>query len=262
VCSSVGRKDVDPCVFLSVHWADWVGAFGYRRLASVAKSLGLTVEGLVEYVAEQPPRAVGVARLLCKLANYGRVCQYAATGRPGGYARLQVPYVEVEQDSRLTRKLVVLSPCALLDVELLRVGKRYVKPSRYPPNKWRLEAPLIYRLGGIEALRERPWENLRRLLEEKEPWLLQLYRERGVVYIANQRWCPGRCRRQVHLAEWLVWLDAGRLVGVTAESLSRHAVGDGHIANAVFPAFVSTPFESRTQSASRGIVESRVEDGK
>jgi len=206
--------DVDPCVFLSVHWADWVGAFGHRRLVSVAKSLGLSVEGFVEYVAEQPPRAVGVARLLCKLANYGRVCQYAATGRPGGYARLQVPYVEVEQDPHLARKLVVLSPCALLDVELLRVGKRGIKPSRYPPIKWRLEAPLIYKLGGIEALRVRPWETLRRLLEEREPWLIQLYRERGVVYIANQRWCPGRCRRQVHLAEWLVWLDAGRLVGV------------------------------------------------
>jgi len=61
-----------PClvdVVLSVYWADWVGAFGRRRFVSVAKSLGLSVEGLVEYVAEQPPRAVGVARLLCKLAN-------------------------------------------------------------------------------------------------------------------------------------------------------------------------------------------------
>jgi len=48
----------------------------------VVRSLGLTVEGLVEYVAEPPQRAVGVARLLCKLANIGRVRQYAATGRP------------------------------------------------------------------------------------------------------------------------------------------------------------------------------------
>jgi len=87
-----------PCVFLSVYWADWIGAFGHRRLAAVAKSLGLSVEGLVECVAEQPPRAVGVARLLCKLAIYGRVCQCAATGRPGGYVRLQLPYAEVEQD--------------------------------------------------------------------------------------------------------------------------------------------------------------------
>jgi len=255
-------RDVDPCVFLSVYWTDWVEAFGHRRLASVARSLGLSVEGLVEYVAESPPRAVGVARLLCKLANYGRVCQYAATGRPGGYARLQVPYVEVEQDPRLTRKLVALSPCALLDVELLRVGKRGVKPSRYPPIKWRLEAPLIYRLGGVEALRERPWETLSRLLWGKEPWLVQLYRERGAVYIANQRWCPGRCRRQVHLAEWLVWLDTGHLVGVAVESLSQYAVGNGYTANAVVPAFVSTPWESSTQSAPRAVVESRFEDGK
>jgi len=254
--------DVDPCVFISVYWADWVVAFGRRRLAAVARSLGLSVEGLVEYVAESPPRAVGVARLLCKLANYGRVCQYAATGKPGGYARLQVPYAEVEHDPRLARKLVTLSPCALLDAELLRVGKRGVKPSRYPPVKWRLEAPLIYRLGGVEALRERPWETLRRLIQEREPWLLQLYRERGAVYIANQRWCSGKCRRQVHLAEWLVWLDAGRLVGVAVESLSRHAVGDVVFSNAVVPAFVSTPLESSAQTVSRAVVESRFEDGK
>jgi len=251
----LAARDVDPCVFLSVYWADWVGAFGHKRLAAVAKSLGLSVEGLVEYVAVSPPRAVGVARLLCKLANYGRVCQYAATGRPGGYARLQVPYAEVEQDPRLARKLAALSPCALLDVELLKVGKRGVKPSRYPPVKWRLEAPLIYKLGGIEALRMRPWYNLRRLLWEKEPWLVQLYRERGVVYIANQRWCSGRCRRQVHLAEWLVWLTTGRLVGVTVESLAASS-------NTVVSAFVSTLGESSTQADPRAVVESRLENGK
>jgi len=208
-------RDVDPCVFLSVHAEDWAGAFG-GAVVKVAKRMNMSLEELVSYVAYSPPQAMTVASLLCKLANFGRVCQYAATGRPGGYARLQVPYVEVDQDPRLTRKLVTLSPCALLDVELLRVGKRGVKPSRYPPAKWRLEAPLIYRLGGIKALRVRPWENLRQLLWEKEPWLVELYRERGVVYIANQRWCSGRCRRQVHLAEWLVWLDTGRLVGIGA----------------------------------------------
>jgi len=215
--SSMPRRvsDVDPCVFLSVHVEDWAGAFS-GAVVEVARRMNMSPEELVSYVAYSPPQAATVASLLCKLANFGRVCQYAVTGKPDGYARLQVPYVEVEQDPRLTRKLVALSPCALLDAELLRVGKRGVKPSRYPPNKWRLETPLIYKLGGIEALRVRPWETLRRLLQEKEPWLLQLYRERGVVYIANQRWCPGRCRRQVHLAEWLVWLDTGRLVGVGA----------------------------------------------
>jgi len=78
--------DVDPCVFLSTHWADWVGVFGRRRLAAVARSLGLTVEGPVEYVAEFPLWTL--ARLLRRLADLGRVCQYAATGKPGGYAHL------------------------------------------------------------------------------------------------------------------------------------------------------------------------------
>jgi len=44
--------DIDTCVFLSTRWADWVGAFGHKHLASVARSLGLSVEGLVEYVTE------------------------------------------------------------------------------------------------------------------------------------------------------------------------------------------------------------------
>jgi len=215
-------RDVDPCVFLSVHVEDWVGTFG-EAIVKVAKRMNMSLEELVSYVAYSPPQAVTVASLLCKLSNFGRVCQYAATGRPGGYARLQVPYVEVERDPRLARKLVALSPCALLDADLLKAGKRGVKPSRYPPVKWRLEAPLIYKLGGIEALRERPWETLRRLLWEREPWLVQLYHEKGIVYIANQRWCSGKCRRQVRLAEWLVWLDAGRLVGVGAPVDTRQA---------------------------------------
>jgi len=209
----VSGRDVDPCIFLSVHVEDWVKAFG-GAVVKVAKRMNMSLEELVSFVAYSPSQAVTVASLLCKLSNFGRVCLYAATGKPGGYARLQVPYADVEQDPRLARKLVVLSPCALLDADLLKAGKRGVKPSRYPPTKWRLEAPLIYKLGRIKALRERPWENLRRLLWEKEAWLVQLYRERSVVYIANQRWCSGRCRRQVHLAEWLVWLDTGRLVGV------------------------------------------------
>jgi len=218
----VGERDVDPCIFLSIHVEDWVGAFG-EAVVKVAKRMNMSLEELVSYVAYSPPQAVTVASLLCKLADYGRVCQYAVTGRPGGYARLQVPYAEVEQDPRLSRKLVALSPCALLDADLA-VSRRSLTPSRYPPNKWRLEAPLIYRLGGIKALRERPWENLRRLLWEKEPWLVELYRERGLVYIANQRWCPGRCRRQIHLAEWLVWLDTGRLVGVSIDAVGLRRV--------------------------------------
>jgi len=50
----------------------------------------------------------------------------------------------------LLRKLVVLSPCALLDADYSEWG-RGVKPSRYPPVKWRLEASPIYRLGGVEV---------------------------------------------------------------------------------------------------------------
>jgi len=79
----VGRG-VDPRVFFSVRWADWLGAFGARRLAAVAKSLDLYVEDLVEYMAKSPPRAV--ARLLCRLANNRR------HGGPGGYDRLQMPH--------------------------------------------------------------------------------------------------------------------------------------------------------------------------
>jgi len=89
----------------------------------VAKSPGLSVKGLVEYVAESPPRAVGVARLLCKLANYGRVCQYAATGRPSDYAPLQILCTEEGQGLRPMHERVVLFPYALLDAKLLQLGK-------------------------------------------------------------------------------------------------------------------------------------------
>jgi len=98
----VGVKDVDPCVFLSVHVEDWVGAFG-GAVVKVAKRMNMSLEELVSYAAYSPPQAVTVASLLCKLANFGRVCQYAATGRTGGYARLRVPYAEVEQDPLLSR---------------------------------------------------------------------------------------------------------------------------------------------------------------
>jgi len=70
----VGRG-VDPRVFFSARWAGRVVALGRRRLAAVAKPPGPWAKGVVEYVAVPPPRAL--ARLLCKLANNGRVCQYA-----------------------------------------------------------------------------------------------------------------------------------------------------------------------------------------
>jgi len=76
---------VNPCVFLSAHWADRVGAFGHRRPAAVANSLRMSVESLVKYIVESPPRAVGVARLLCKLADYG---SYINTPRLEGPAAM------------------------------------------------------------------------------------------------------------------------------------------------------------------------------
>jgi len=77
----------------------------------VARSLGLSVESLVERVTESLSRAV--ARLLCKQADFSHICRYVATGKPGGYTRLKVPYAEVEQNPRLAHKLVTLSLCAL-----------------------------------------------------------------------------------------------------------------------------------------------------
>jgi len=66
---------VEPRVFLSARWAGRVVALERRRLAAVAKPPGPWAEGLVECTAESSLRAL--ARLLCRLANNGRVCQYA-----------------------------------------------------------------------------------------------------------------------------------------------------------------------------------------
>jgi len=73
-------SDVDPCVFLSAHVGDWAGAFG-RAAVEVARRMRMSLEELVSYVAYSPPQAATVASLLCKLANFGRVCQYAAAAR-------------------------------------------------------------------------------------------------------------------------------------------------------------------------------------
>jgi len=75
----VGRG-VDPCVFFSARWAGRVVALGRRRLAAVAKPPGQWVEGLVECAAT--PLLGALARLLCRLADFGRVCQYAAMAGP------------------------------------------------------------------------------------------------------------------------------------------------------------------------------------
>lgn len=187
-------NSVDPCVFLSRRVEEWELAFGpaLRRAASV---FHLSVEELVEWVGEMPSRARLVATAVYKQLRKplgAEFLQYVEEGRINGKARIQVPAVEVEQNSLFSR-YVGLSPCKLLEgVDV---------------NTWKLNAYPIYKWAGASGLRRDPWRSVR---PPEEVW--RVFEERGVVYVANQKvFRGGVWRRQIHLAEWLLWLKHGTL---------------------------------------------------
>jgi len=62
--SRFAAKDIDSRVFRSVHWADWVEAFGRKRLAAVAT-------GLLAWDAAQHVLAVVDTAQFAKLASWG-----------------------------------------------------------------------------------------------------------------------------------------------------------------------------------------------
>jgi len=62
--SRFAAKDIDSRVFRSVHWADWVEAFGRKRLAAVAA-------GLLAWDAAQHVLAVVDTAQFAKLASWG-----------------------------------------------------------------------------------------------------------------------------------------------------------------------------------------------
>lgn len=185
---------VDPCVFLSRRVEEWELAFGsaLRRAASV---FDLSVEELVEWVGEVPSRARLVAKAVLENSTKflgGELYQYAAEGKVSGRARIEVPVVEVEQNPLFSR-YVGLSPCKLLEgVDV---------------DAWKLNAYPIYKWAGASGLRRDPWRSVK---PPEEVW--RVFEEKGLVYVANQKVLRGGVwRRQIHLAEWLLWLKHGTL---------------------------------------------------
>lgn len=199
-----GLYSVDPCVFLSRRVEDWERAFG-PALGTVARFFKMTVEELVEWVGVFPIKAREVAYLIYKTAARPlgeEFLQYVAEGKISGRARIEVPHAEVEQNSLFSR-YVGLSPCKLLE--------------EVDVDAWKLNAYLIYKWAGSAGLRRDPWRSVR---PPEEVW--RVFEEKGLVYVANQKvYRGGAWRRQIHLAEWLVWLKYGSLVYLSPAVYSK-----------------------------------------
>jgi len=189
------KARVDPCIFLHREPRDWVELLGrdfvevlLERLSHVVNS----VDELVDYIFSNPR----VAHLVVRgLRIGGRVRDEWLLFAEGGYvhpgARAAWPYVknDVVLDVR-----VQVSPCYLL-TSLTSGDRRYV---------WRNRASALFKWVS-DVPESRPWEVFR---EAFPRWLRELAWERGYAWVAWTRW---RDRRNGHLAEWLYWLDTGRM---------------------------------------------------
>ncbi|MEM1597883.1 MAG: hypothetical protein QXP31_03280 [Pyrobaculum sp.] len=186
---------VDPCIFLHYDWRDWEPLLGgqfvdelLKRFRHVAGSL----PELVEFFKESPSVVYLGLRGLRVGGRYKR--EWLAFAE-GGYVspeyRARWPYVE--NDFEIGARLHV-SPCYLLTA-LTSYDRAYV---------WRNRASALFKWVE-EVPRRRPWEVFR---EAFPSWIRELARERGYAWVAWTRW---RDRRNRHLAEWLYWLDTGRL---------------------------------------------------
>ncbi|MEM4577724.1 MAG: hypothetical protein QXK67_01470 [Pyrobaculum sp.] len=188
------RPSTDPCIFLHGEAEDWPRLLGedlvkelIKRFRHVARDL----DDFIKYALENP-QAVYVG--LAGLKVGGRFRQdwaaYVGLGYVSPNYRTQWPFVEngVELDVRIQ-----VSPCFLLS----RLDREVVYI-------WRNRAATIFKWVS-QLPRHKPLEVFRRAFPLE---LRELARSRGYAWVAWTRW---RDRRNKHLAEWLYWLDTGRL---------------------------------------------------
>jgi hypothetical protein len=194
----VYRPRVDPCIFLHYDPGDWVELLGedlVKELLSRFRHVAVDVDGLVGYVAENPEAfQLGLRGL--RVA--GRYREEWMLYVEGGYVeprwRARWPLVA---DSGVVDVRLQVSPCYLLTV-LSDRGRRYI---------WRSRAPSLFK--WVSAVpRSRPLEVFRSAFPL---WLRELAWTRGYSWVAWSRW---RDRRNRHLAEWLYWLDTGRMAHI------------------------------------------------
>ncbi|MGB9706193.1 MAG: hypothetical protein ACPL3C_12135 [Pyrobaculum sp.] len=192
------RPRVDPCIFLHYNPGDWVDLLGedfVKELLRRFRHVAVDVDGLVGYVAENPEAfQLGLRGL--RVA--GRYREEWMLYVEGGYVeprwRARWPLVA---DSGVVDVRLQVSPCYLLTV-LSDRGRRYI---------WRSRAPSLFK--WVSAVpRSRPLEVFRSAFPL---WLRELAWTRGYSWVAWSRW---RDRRNRHLAEWLYWLDTGRMAHI------------------------------------------------
>jgi len=163
-----------------------VGLLGVRDLYSL-------VDLFFEYTEDSPGRLLGV-RFEGGRGEEWRA--YAERRRLGLGARMRFPRVDV--GVRLDGVRVELSLAALL------------LSFRKHREAWRTNAPTLYRAaGGLIPTRAHPHRYLGLLFPEG----LRALAARGYVWAANAR-SGGRLNHA--LAEWLYWLDHGRLPHIDA----------------------------------------------
>ncbi|MFN3803536.1 MAG: hypothetical protein ACK4SY_00560 [Pyrobaculum sp.] len=194
------KPGVDPCIFIHYIPEDWETLLGgdfvkelLRRLRHVARD----VDDLVEFARESPPVIYMGLRGLKIGGVYRRDWMLYIEG---GYVSpsYRTRWPPVVEYGTLDIRLQV-SPCYLLTS--LHDGRAYV---------WRNRAPTLFKWVS-DVPKARPLWVFRSAFPQ---WLRELARERGYAWVAWSRW---RDRRNRHLAEWLYWLDTGRMPYVDAK---------------------------------------------
>ncbi|WP_333638690.1 hypothetical protein [Pyrobaculum aerophilum] len=198
VILNVFKPKIDPCIFLHRDAEDWTRLLGedfidelIRRFSHVVRD----VDELVEYVFEYPEAFhIGLRGLRVGGPYKEQWLLYIESGYVDPGWRAKWPYVP--SDGELDVRLQV-SPCYLLTV-LNGRERAYI---------WRNRAPAIFK--WISAVpRRRPLDVFR---EAFPAWIRELAWTRGYSWVAWSRW---RDRRNKHLAEWLYWLDSGRMAHI------------------------------------------------
>jgi len=193
------KPKTDTCIFLHGEPEDWRLLLGedfvnelIRRLKHVAGDL----DQVVRYILDNP----GVAGIAVRgLVFGGPFREKWRLFAEGGYvdpgARVKWPYIPNEEQLGLR---IQISPCFLL-----------ASLSREVNYVWRNRASSLFK--WVSAVpRSKPLEAFR---EAFPAWLRDLAHSRGYAWVAWTRW---RDRRNRALAEWLYWLDKGKMPHIDA----------------------------------------------
>ncbi len=188
------KPKIDPCIFLHSVPDDWTQLLGVdfvnelvKRFRHVARDL----DDVVKFVTENP----SVSYLALRGMKIGGVYRhewilFAESGYVSPSYRTRWPPVA---EWGVLDLRIQTSPCYLLTS--LRDGRSYV---------WRNRASSLFKWIH-KVPQTRPLEVFRQVFPQ---WLRELANKRGYSWVAWSKW---RDRRNKHLAEWLYWLDTGRM---------------------------------------------------